>query len=53
MMFVCFVLYMIEEPVENGCHEETVEAKNDQNKPNKEQTSCERPAETDIDNLLS
>ena len=53
MMFVCFVLYMKEEPVEYGCHEETVEAKNDQNKPNKEQTSCERPAETDIDNLLS
>ena len=52
-MFVCFVLYMIEEPVENGCHEETVEAKNDQNKPNKEQTSCKRPAEKDIDNLLS
>ena len=51
-MFVCFVLYMIEEPVENGCHEETVKAKNDQNKPNKEKTNCERPAETDIDNLL-
>ena len=47
MMFVYFVLYMIEEPVENGCHEETVKAKNDQNKPNKEQTSCERPAEKD------
>ena len=46
-------LYMIEEPVEYGCHEETVEAKNDQNKPNKEQTSCKRPAEKDIDNLLS
>ena len=53
MIFVWFVSYMIEEPVEYGCHEETVEAKNDQNKPNKEQASCERPAETVIDNLLS
>ena len=53
MMFVCFDLDMTEEPVENGCHEETVKAKNDQNKPNKEKTNCERPAATDIDNLLS
>ena len=42
-------LYIIEEPIKYGCHEETVEAKNDQNKPNKEQTNCERPTETIID----